>query len=72
MTKFEEITKSPEALAAFLADLPLIEGPWDTEMQKKRCAECEKEDGACEFCPYFAEETRIKEYLEAEVERKEQ
>lgn len=70
-TAFTAITESPEALAAFLAELPLIEGPWDTKMQKKRCAECQKEDGACELCPYFEEETRIKEYLEAEVEREE-
>ena len=40
MTQFEEITESPETLAAFLAALPVINGPWDTEFHKRFCADC--------------------------------
>lgn len=39
-TNFEEITKSPEVLGAFLASLPYLEGPWDTEFQRNFCAGC--------------------------------
>lgn len=29
MNNFERITASPEALGAFLASLPVLQGPWD-------------------------------------------
>ena len=39
MTYFEIITKSPEALGAFLSSLPCIEGTWDVKFHKqKKCA----------------------------------
>ena len=37
MTNFEAITKNPETLAAFLRDLPILEGPWDEEFQRNYC-----------------------------------
>ena len=49
MTKFEELTKSPKVLAIFLRALPVLEAPWDTEFQKKFCAECAATD--CDTCP---------------------
>jgi len=53
MTYFEKITQSPEALGAFLASLPIVEGPWDTEFNRSCCAgcslvECDGGDG----CPH--------------------
>ena len=53
MTQFEKITESPEVLAAFLAALPVIDGPWDKEFQKRFCAGCAATD--CDACPHAAE-----------------
>ena len=53
MTVFERITESPEVLAAFLAALPVIDGPWDKEVQKRFCAGCAATD--CDACPHAAE-----------------
>ena len=53
MNNFEEITKNPETLGAFLRGLPVIEAPWDEEFQRKYCAGCGKvscDDGSP--CPY--------------------
>lgn len=49
MTNFEKITKSPEALGAFLASLPCIDGPWDTEFHKQYCSVCVEPE--CDRCP---------------------
>ncbi len=49
MTQFEEITQSPETLAAFLSSLPVIDGPWDKEFQARFCAGCAAEN--CDDCP---------------------
>ena len=38
MNNFEEITKNPETLGAFLRGLPVIEAPWDEAFQRKYCA----------------------------------
>ena len=40
VTQFEKITESPETLGAFLAALPVVDGPWDTEFHKRFCAGC--------------------------------
>ena len=48
MTQFEKITESPEVLAAFLAALPVIDGPWDTEFHKRFCDYCPAKD--CDDC----------------------
>mgnify|MGYP006974119280 CR=1 FL=1 len=53
MNNFEEITKNPETLGAFLRGLPVIEAPWDEEFQREYCAGCGKvscDDGSP--CPY--------------------
>ena len=39
MTQFEKVTESREVLGAFLAALPVIDGPWDTEFHKRFCAD---------------------------------
>ena len=49
MTEYERITQSPQALAAFLRELPVIEAPWDQAFQKQYCAGCAAED--CDACP---------------------
>ena len=50
MTQFEQITQSPEALGAFLAALPVIDGPWDTEFHARYCADCLYL--GCDACPH--------------------
>ena len=50
MTQFEQITQSPEALGAFLAALPAIDGPWDTEFHARYCADCLYL--GCDACPH--------------------
>ena len=49
MTEYERITKSPQALVAFLRELPVIEASWDRAFQKQYCAGCAAED--CDACP---------------------
>lgn len=47
-TNFEKITESPEALAAFLAALPLLAGPWDEAFHRRYCDACPAEEcGEC-------------------------
>lgn len=53
MTQYEQITQSPETLGAFLAALPVIDGPWDKEFQARFCAGCAAEN--CDACPHAAE-----------------
>ncbi|MCX4374254.1 MAG: hypothetical protein OSJ58_21010 [Dysosmobacter sp.] len=48
MTEYERITESPQALAAFLRELPVIEAPWDRAFQKQYGAGCAVED--CDAC----------------------
>ena len=50
MTQFEKITESPDALGAFLASLPVIDGPWDKEFQARFCADCLYL--GCDVCPH--------------------
>ncbi len=53
MTNFEAITQNAEMLGAFLRALPVLEGPWDTEFQRRYCTGCEKascDDGGP--CPH--------------------
>lgn len=50
MTQFEKITESPETLGAFLAALPVIDGPWDKEFQARFCADCLYL--GCDVCPH--------------------
>ncbi len=39
-TNFEKITATPQALGEFLRGLPILEGPWDKEFQKRFCRNC--------------------------------
>lgn len=50
MTQFEKITESPEVLGAFLAALPVIDGPWDKEFHERYCADCLYL--GCDACPH--------------------
>ena len=50
MTQFEQITQSPETLGAFLAALPVIDGPWDKEFHARYCADCLYL--GCDACPH--------------------
>lgn len=53
VNNFEKLTKSPDTLGAFLRALPVLEGPWDTEFQRRYCDGCGKvscDDGS--GCPY--------------------
>lgn len=49
MTNFEKITASPEALAAFLAAIPVADSPWDDAFHKQFCHGCGLEN--CDHCP---------------------
>ena len=50
MTQFEKITQSPETLGAFLAALPVVDGPWDKEFHERYCADCLYL--GCDACPH--------------------
>ena len=52
MNNYQQITKSMEALGAFLRSLPVVEGPWDTEFQARFCAVCPAENW--DSCPHGA------------------
>jgi len=39
-TIFDALTESRATLGKFLRTLPILEAPWDTEFQKRFCAEC--------------------------------
>lgn len=52
-TNFERLTASKEVLGSFLAELPVLSGPWDAEFQERFCGGCKSDcDGAC---PHEAE-----------------
>ena len=50
MTQFEKITQSLETLAAFLEDMPVIDGPWDKAFHERFCADCLYL--GCDACPH--------------------
>ena len=53
---FDAITKDAETLAGLLRSLPVLEAPWDTEFQKRYCAECLRADCDNEGeCPHKRE-----------------
>lgn len=47
-TNFQKITKSPEALADFLASLPVLSGPWDDAFHRQLCDGCDAAE--CDGC----------------------
>jgi len=65
VTQFEKITESPETLGAFLAALPVIDGPWDKEFQARFCASCPAKD--CDACPHAAERNNPRWWLALET-----
>lgn len=67
MTQFEKITASPEALGAFLASLPVLQGPWDDDFQRTFCANCEAENCDAENCHHPAERDNPTWWLGQEV-----
>lgn len=50
MTQFEKITESPETMGAFLAALPVVDGPWNKEFHERYCADCLYL--GCDACPH--------------------
>lgn len=48
VTNFQRITRSPEALAAFLRSLSVLSAPWDDAFHSRVCDGCEAED--CDSC----------------------
>ena len=65
MTLFEQITQSPETLGAFLAALPVVNGPWDEEFHARFCAGCAATD--CDACPHTAERNNPCWWLNLEI-----
>ena len=66
MTNFEKITASPEALAAFLAAIPVADSPWDDAFHKQFCHGCGLEN--CDHCPHEAERNNPAWWLAQETE----
>lgn len=55
MNNFERITASPEALGAFLASLPVLQGPWDDAFHRAFCDTCDAENCDAENCAHPTE-----------------
>lgn len=55
MNNFERITASPEALGAFLASLPVLQGPWDDAFRRAFCDTCDAENCDAENCAHPTE-----------------
>ncbi len=53
MNNFEKITVSAGVLSDFLRVLPVIEGPWDKEFQKRFCQNCRAsgQESCNNYCP---------------------
>lgn len=67
MNNFEQITASLEALAAFLASLPTLSGPWDDTFHRAFCDNCPAEDCDAAPCPHQAERDNPAWWLAQEV-----
>lgn len=67
MNYFEKITASPAALAAFLAAIPALDGPWDKVFQRTFCRTCEAQNCDAENCPHNAERNNPAWFLAQEV-----
>lgn len=67
MTNFEKITETPETLAAFLASIPIANGPWDKAFHQTFCVGCRAEN--CDVdCPHEAERNNPAWWLNRTVE----
>jgi len=49
MSNFEKVAASPETLGAFLASLPIADGPWDGQFHRQSCDGCKQ---TCNHCQY--------------------
>jgi len=49
MSNFEKVAASPETLGAFLASLPIADGPWDEKFHRMFCDGCKQ---TCNHCPH--------------------
>jgi len=45
MNNFEKVVASPETLGAFLASLPIADGPWDEQFHRQFCDDCKQTCG---------------------------
>lgn len=68
MNYFERITASPEALAAFLAALPVANAPWHEAFWKKFCSTCDREDCDAGPCPHQGERSNPAWWLGLEAD----
>lgn len=68
MNNFERITASPEALGAFLAPLPVLQGPWDDAFHRAFCDTCQVEDCDAENCAHQAERNNPTWWLKRECD----
>lgn len=50
-TNFQNITASALSLATFLADLPVLRGPWDEAFDLHFCQGCRVQDCNAQGCP---------------------
>lgn len=66
-TRFDQITASPEALAAFLGSLPTLSGPWDDDFHREFCDACPFQD-CPPVCPHEAERSSPLWWLTQEVQ----
>ena len=68
MNNFERITASPEALGAFLASLPVLQGPWDDAFHRVFCDSCDAENCDAENCAHQAERNSPTWWLKRECD----
>ena len=67
-TNFQTITESPEALAGFLSELPILSAPWDDDFHRAYCDACDSENCDAENCPHNAERNNPLWWLSREAE----
>ena len=70
MKNFEQIAETPETLGAFLAALPVADGPWDAEFRRVFCTVCSAENCEGANCPHSAERNNPLWWLMQDTEQK--
>lgn len=58
-SNFERLTESPEALAQFLAALPVLSGPWNEAFHREYCDRCPAQDCDAEGCPHETDRDNV-------------
>lgn len=69
MKNFERIAETPEALGAFLAALPVADGPWNTEFHRAFCDTCPAQNCDGMNCPHNAERNNPLWWLNKEADQ---